>query len=257
MEPSLRYDDPAALAERVAALDRPVLIATDVDGTLAPIAATPESAQLLPGALAALSAIRRAGHVVAVVSGRPVHDLRAHFLMPDDFHLVGSHGAEHGGALDEVAARTAHEAAVLAAVDDIVERVARTAPGSRVEHKPFAIALHVRRCEPEVGDHALSLLEAELDGAKAVTLLPGHRVLEVSVRPTSKCLAVQDLCTRTGAASVLFVGDDHSDEAVFASLGHTDLAVKVGDEATVAQHRLAAPADVVAMFARLADLLAG
>ena len=54
-------------------------------------------------------------------------------------------------------------------------------------------------------------------------------------------------------ATVVFVGDDRSDEGVFAGLGHDDIGVKVGPDDTIAPHRLASPAHVVVMLRLLAD----
>jgi trehalose-6-phosphatase len=63
---------------------------------------------------------------------------------------------------------------------------------------------------------------------------------------------------------VVFIGDDHSDEMVFASFAAADadardrtLGVKVGVDDSVATHRLRAPGDVVTFLQLLARLLAG
>jgi len=244
-----RYDDPGALAAMVTAAARPLLVATDVDGTISEIAPTPESARLAPGAIEALCRIRRTGHHVAVLSGRSMHDLRQQFELPDEFIVVGSHGAEPS----RPAAPTRRELAVLDAVLQILERVAARTPGARLERKPFAVALHVRRADQAAGDEALAAARAGLNGSRALTLMEGHRVLEVSVRPTSKASAMVDLRRTLRPATVVFVGDDRSDEAVFAGLRHDDIAVKVGPDETIATHRLASPTDVIVMLQLLAD----
>jgi trehalose 6-phosphate phosphatase len=247
--PAPQYSDPLELAASAARAARPLLIATDVDGTIAEITPTPEASVLRPGAIEALRRIRRAGHDVAVLSGRSMRELRGQFALTDEFVLVGSHGAETG----QPVAPTTREVAVLAAVEDILERAAARAPGARLERKPFAVALHVRRADQAAGDEALATARAELDGAQALTLLEGHRVLEVSVRPTSKASAMADIRRTLRPATVVFVGDDRSDEGVFSVMQQDDLAVKVGPDETVAAHRLQSPADVVVMLQALAD----
>lgn len=247
--PTPRYDDPGALAAMATAAPRPLLVATDVDGTIAKIAPTPESARLVPGAIEALRGIRRAGHHVAVLSGRSMRDLRQQFELPDEFVVVGSHGAE----TDRPTAATSSELAMLEAVQQILGRVAVGTPGARLERKPFAVALHVRRADRAAGDEALAAARAELNGARGLTMMEGHRVLEVSVRPTSKASAMADIRSTLRPATVVFVGDDRSDEGVFAGLGHDDIGVKVGPDDTIAAYRLASPAHVVVMLQLLAD----
>lgn len=243
--------DPRSLAALAARLQRPLLVASDVDGTIADITATPEAARLRPGAVEALRRIHRAGHHVAVLSGRSMRELRGQFGLTDELVLVGSHGAETG----RPATPTVRESAVLVAVEQILDRAARRAPGARLERKPFAVALHVRRADRAAGDEALASARAELDGAQALTFLEGHRVLEVSVRPTSKATAMAEIRRTMRPATVVFVGDDRSDEGVFAELQEGDLSVKVGEGDTLAEHRLRSPADVVEMLRALADAL--
>lgn len=245
------HSDPRALAAIAAAATRPLLVATDVDGTLADITPTPETSRLRAGALDALSRIHRAGHHVAVLSGRPMRELRGQFELPDDFVLVGSHGAELG----RPAAPTVHEMAVLAAVEENLGRAAARTPGARLERKPFAVALHVRGADAAIGDEALATARAELDSAQALTFMEGHRVLEVSVRPTNKASAMAAVRRTLRPATVVFIGDDRSDEGVFATMQPDDIAVKVGPEDTLAEHRLRSPADVVVMLRTLADAM--
>ncbi len=72
-----------------------------------------------------------------------------------------------------------------------------------------------------------------------------------------KGTAVQALRARTGAAAVLYAGDDVTDEDALAVLDAAagDVGVKVGPGATAAGHRVGSPEQVTAMLARLADLL--
>jgi trehalose 6-phosphate phosphatase len=88
-----------------------------------------------------------------------------------------------------------------------------------------------------------------------VFLLPGHRVLEVAVRATSKAAAIRRLRTDGATRTVMFVGDDTSDEGVIAELRPGDIGVRVGVDPSRAAYRLARPADVVAMLDALATRL--
>jgi trehalose 6-phosphate phosphatase len=254
-----QYDDPRLLAELVATLPAPLLLCTDIDGTISAIAQTPGEARLMAGADDALRALVRVGIDVAVVSGRPMAELVRQFELPRTLHLVGSHGVE----FEQSPARTEHESDLLDRVDGILGDIAARHEGAEVERKPFASALHVRQSSPEVGDHALAEAHAAIDPIDGVHVLQGHRVYEVVVRQMTKVDALAELRRRVDPASVVFVGDDQSDELVFASfaaLAGDDrqrvVGVKVGEGDSVARHRLRSPHEAVVFLQTLVDLAA-
>ena len=80
-----------------------VLVAVDFDGTLAPIVLDPDDARALPPAVEAIATLLTLPRThLAVVSGRPLEQLRRLLAPPDGVALVGSHGAEidgHDGVL--------------------------------------------------------------------------------------------------------------------------------------------------------------
>ena len=115
------FDDPVAVATEVAALDRPLLAAFDVDGVLAPIVAHAADAALLPGLLDALGALS-ARTPVGIVSGRNVENL-SRFGFPDVLLVVGSHGAERRGR--PLAPLTVAETERLARLRVLADRAAR------------------------------------------------------------------------------------------------------------------------------------
>jgi len=243
------------IAATAAGAPRPLLVASDVDGTLSPIVARAGDARLVPGArevLERLGAID--GVIAAVVSGRPLVELRQQFGFGDGVRLLGSHGLE-----DSERAATpldAGEEHRLGEVTAELDALASAVDGAWVERKPAGAVLHVREATPQAGDGALAHAQIRLGEHTGIFLIPGHRVLEVTVRPTSKAAALQRLRAETGARTVVFAGDDVADEEVMASLGPNDLGVRVGDDPSLARFRLAAPADVVALLDALAALVA-
>lgn len=244
-------DESARLVTVVNALPRPWLIGVDIDGTLAPIVARPEQSTLAPGAIEALEALAgRVGVMVAVVSGRPLADLRQKFGLPQSVMLLGSHGAEVGSEIDQ---RTPQEQSAIDSALATLERVAKALAGSWIEDKPLAVALHVRQSDPQQAAAALAELEPSLRANSDFTVHRGHMVLEVAVRPTSKASAFCQLSRRLDSAATIFIGDDDSDEKVFGSLGPNDVTIKVGPGPTIAAHRLDAPADVVELLLALAN----
>jgi trehalose-phosphatase len=86
---------PQDVARAAAAAPRPLLVAVDVDGTLSEIVPRPPDARLVDGARDALCRLADVpGVVIAVVSGRPLHELRDQFGFEDGTRLIGSHGLE-------------------------------------------------------------------------------------------------------------------------------------------------------------------
>ncbi len=243
------YDDPSAVAAEVASLTRPLLAAFDVDGVLAPIVAHAADAALLPGLLDALGALS-ARTPVGIVSGRTIENL-ARFGFPDSFLVAGSHGAERRGRpLDPLSAA---EADRLARLRVFADRATRDAgPGAWVEAKPTAVVVHVREANPVIAEPALATLATAAGGVPGAHVKRGHRVVELAVRAASKAAAIADMRSEVGATAVTFVGDDITDEDVFAALGAGDVGVRVGAGQTSARRRLRDPGDVLTFVRHLA-----
>jgi trehalose-phosphatase len=245
-------DGPLRIAAELAARPRPWLIGVDVDGTLSPIVPRPEQARLLPGAADALHSLAtREDTWVVVVSGRPLDDLRNLFEIPKSVMLVGSHGAEFDltAGLDEAPRpKTDEESVRLAQTTALLGRAVRVLEGAWVEHKPFAVALHYRLADPAAAAPVVAELDRALREAGDLTVHHGHMVLEVAVRRTSKNGAVRFLRERLHPATVVFVGDDASDEHVMEHLEPGDVGVKVGGGETSASHRLPSPYEVVELL---------
>jgi trehalose 6-phosphate phosphatase len=244
----LPADLDAALADL--ARRRPVLIASDYDGVLAPLVGDPSAALLLPGMADVLARLTRCdGVTVALVSGRGVADLQTVSGLTGDYRWVGSHGAEFDGPLsDELAGRRD-------ALTDVLAPVVTGTPGALLEIKPASVAVHVRK----VADRAVAaalLEEARMLVDSSLTLKPGKEVLEVAVTDADKGTALRRLIAEIEPASTIYLGDDVTDEDAFRALGPSDVTVKIGNGETDARHRVADPAGALAVLGRLADLLA-
>ncbi|MEX5720862.1 trehalose-phosphatase [Geodermatophilus maliterrae] len=229
---------------------RPLLVASDYDGVLAPLADEPSAATASPGVAEALARVAAAdGVTVALVSGRGVDDLRRVSRFDGPYRWVGSHGAEYGGPLaGELAGRRDALAETLAPLVAAV-------PGARLEVKPASVAVHVRQVTDPVAATAL-LADARAAVDPSLTIKPGKAVLEVAVTDADKGSAVRRLREDLGAAAALYLGDDVTDEDVFRTLGPADVGIKVGEGETAAGHRVTDPEAVLAVLRLLGDLLA-
>ncbi len=242
---------PRALADALArfAAGRPLLVASDYDGVLSPLADVPSEAGPQPGAAEVLTRLTGVpGVTVALVSGRGVADLQATSGFTGDLRWIGSHGAEFDGPLS--AELAAHRDALAARLAPLVAGT----PGAHLEVKPASVAVHVRPVSDRPA--AAALLAATRAAADpSLTLKPGKDVLELAVTDADKGSALRRLAAEIGARGVLYLGDDVTDEDAFRALGADDVTVKIGDGDTAAGHRVPDPAAAVAVLEHLADLL--
>ena len=191
----------------------------DFDGTLAPIAPTPDQAAISPAALDALRRIVRAIEMVCVVSGRALDDLAPKVDLPGAT-LVGSHGVEYlddGGLRVEPGAAGYREtiAGVMAHLRSRVDD-----PGIVWQGKSLSASVHYRLARDP--DGVAARLEAALADAPGIDRLESFRgkmVLElVAPLGLDKGHAVRKLAREQELDSVLFLGDDTTDAAGMAAV---------------------------------------
>ena len=253
--PQPLLDDLARLA-RVPQL----LVATDYDGTIAPIVSDPMRAVPDRENVVALRSLANLDQThVGVISSRALRDLAALSRLPQEIHLVGSHGSEF-----DVDFALQMDAATQQRRDDLGEalaEIARRYPGTSLEQKPASVAFHFRNAAPESIEDAVKEVEALAATDSNLTYHIGKMVCEVGVMATSKGKALDTLRANVSAMAVLYVGDDITDEDAFGVLAGPDVGVKVGEGETTAAHRIGDTEDVSLMLSTLqalrCDWLAG
>ena len=123
--------------------------------------------------------------------------------------------------------------------------------GAWVEVKPASVVLHVREANPDGAARSAADLRARAEDVTGVHVLPGHGVVELLTRATSKARAIAELGDEIGARAVVFAGDDRTDEEVFTALGDGDCSIRVGPGETAARYRLAGPPEVLRFLTAL------
>ena len=227
-----------------------LLVATDFDGTLSPIADAPQLAKPNREAFVALHALSAMPHThVAVISGRALRDLAAITSAADDVHLVGSHGSEFEP--DFVRTMSEQQIDLRDRIKSTLTDIAATGMGFLVEEKPAAVAFHYRSADKEAAQKAIDRVLNGPAMLPGVYLKRGKKVLELSVVPTDKGKALVSLRHRLGATGAIFIGDDESDEDAFAVLRGPDVSVKVGDGATRAEFTVEGGTDAARVLAQL------
>jgi len=199
------------VVERIAAGRRPLLVALDVDGTLAPIVTDPEAARVPPPTRRLLAALARIPGVhIALVTGRDAGSLSRVARVPGAFRAV-----EHGRVVLGPGERPRRGG--LPVVDRarlVAFRAwAEAQPGADVETKPASVAVHVRRLARRDEGRARSVLASARREARRRRLTPrdGRWVVEAEVSPGDKAEALARLVTRVRARTVLYAGDDLTD----------------------------------------------
>jgi trehalose 6-phosphate phosphatase len=177
-----------------------------------------------------------------------VDDLRTTSGLTGPYRWIGSHGAEFDGPLTgDLAARR----------DDLVrqlEPVVSGTAGARLEVKPASVAVHVRQVTDRTAAGAL-LDDVRSRVDPSLTMKPGKNVLELAVTDADKGSALRRLREELGAAGVLYLGDDVTDEDGFRALGADDVTVKVGEGDTAARFRVPDTGAALDVLRQLGDLL--
>ena len=234
------------------------LLLLDYDGTLVPLAPMPELAfpdEELRRLLATIGA--QPGWMVHVVSGRSRDSLES-WLGDVPIGLHAEHGVWSRWPGEAWTSHVVIPPPGLAAVDAVMTDAVRRTPGTFVERKAASLAWHYRMAEPLLAMRRLADLRHRLATQLApdLALLDGAKVLEVRARGADKGVTAARIVERLrvggdGDLAILAIGDDRTDEDMFANLPQGALTVRVGPGVTVAHHRLEGPDDVRALLRAL------
>jgi len=184
-----------------------VLVAFDFDGTLAPIVADREDAQMRPRTSALFARVCGL-YPCAVISGRSRSDVSSRIGAAPIKYVVGNHGLEPGASLEEFEKEIAQARALL-------EETLPELAGVDMEDKRYSLALHYRRSRNKRIARA-ALLAAVAALPVPMRVVPGKLVVNVVPdRAPNKGNALIALRRAERADTALYVGDDVTDEDVF------------------------------------------
>ena len=235
-------DDPARTA-----------VLTDVDGTLAPIAARPEEAAVPAGATEALAGLSERFGLVGCVSGRRAEEARR-LVGVEGIAYAGNHGLElmlpgdDAPRLDpSLQGRERDAAEFVAALEQ--EEMAKV--GLRLEDKGPIQALHWRGAPDESAAEAHAREIAASAGRAGLEPHWGRKVVEL--RPAGgggKDSAVAALLASGPITAAIYAGDDRTDLDAFRRLrelharGELQTAICVGVTSAEAPPELAEESDL-------------
>jgi trehalose 6-phosphate synthase/phosphatase len=230
------------------------LLLLDYDGSLVPFSEDYEKAgpgKTLLHLLESLSSDKNTD--IVLVSGRSAADLQRWFgSLP--VTLIAEHGA--------TIRKAGHKAWwVIEKVDNewkqlllpVLEKYAALAPGAKVEVKPHSLVWHYRTVPPYYAQKYAIIIKRVLRPTLkkyGLELVQGNKVLEIKNPFVTKGMAVQDWLERD-YPFILAVGDDITDEDIFAVLPLTAYSIKVGRGRTLARYRLPSSKQIIRLLRKL------
>ncbi|MCD6413509.1 MAG: trehalose-phosphatase [Elusimicrobia bacterium] len=223
---------------------RKIFFLLDFDGTISTIVKNPENAKPIPGAVETLNAIgRKRNLAAAVVSGREISFLRKFF--GNSVILVGIHGGEiSAGGKTKTFRIGKNEKKILGEILKLAE--VSGISGIYVERKKISIAVHYRNVK-KTDVFAVSKLRRKIlrkiQNAK-LEMKRGKKVFEIMPAGVGKLKAVKLLVKMKKGFKPVFMGDDETDEEVFAM--KSVIGVKVGrrNSQTAAKFFISSPDEV-------------
>lgn len=235
---SLKAVKPELLSAYSEAKER--LLFLDYDGTLAPFQATPAEAVPNKALLSTLRNLAKEGrNHVSLVSGRDRQELELWFgELP--IYLCAEHGFVYRPR-DEHQWKPIQEMDLdwKSEVKAILEYFHERTPGALIEEKFSSLTWHYRRADPAFGrwqaDELLLHLE-EILSHVPVEAIHGHRVIEIRPQGIHKGRYVQEILRKFPSFDfILCIGDDRTDEDMYAVLPSSAWTCRVGTTETAAR----------------------
>ncbi len=234
-----------------------VALFSDFDGTLTPIRSDSEAVGLSPRVRKVLEKLASSGIMLGVVSGRKIADVQKRIRMKGIWY-AGAHGL----FLRDPKTRSfslvkPEQKARIWEATRLLEKQIRGARGLWVEHKVATVALHYRGAPPKSQRIARDAVAKAMERDPNLTLLASKKVWGLLPdAQADKWGAISFIMERehrrkpAGRWSLIFVGDDATDERVFARMH--GISVAVGKKSkTAAKYWLRSPGEVRQFLERL------
>jgi trehalose 6-phosphate synthase/phosphatase len=234
------------------------LLLLDYDGTLVPIAKRPRAA--IPDEDLRIALTQLTGepaNSVIVISGRRAADLELWLGQVPRLGFAVEHGARWRLPGDTEWQGVCPPAEWKAKIRPIFDHFVEQTPGSFIEEKECALVWHYRTAESEFGEWLATELVSMLEGMLAETELHvyrGQKVVEVRPIWANKGAVANEFLTEYADAEfILGIGDDRTDEDMFARLPAHAWSVHVGADSTKARYRVPDTSGVRELIYRLAE----
>ena len=207
------------------------LILLDYDGTLVHFAEKPEKAKPAEELLKLLTSLaHNVKNEIVIISGRDRETLDKWFGHLD-IGLVAEHGVwikERGKEWETIEPlENDWKKEILPVLEVYVDRT----PGSFIEEKEFSLVWHYRNCDAELAAVRAKELKDVLLNLTAnlnIGVMEGNKVIEIKNTNINKGRAALKWISKKQWDFILAIGDDLTDEDIFAALPDAAYSIKVG-----------------------------
>jgi trehalose 6-phosphate synthase/phosphatase len=231
------------------------LILLDYDGTLVGFANKPSHARPDAELLDLLAKLDSdPANEVVIVSGRDRVTM-SQWLGDLPLSLITDHGAWIRERGEDWKTLTPLTGDWKESVRPVMERYIDRTPGSLLEEKEFSLVWHYRAADPFMGQTRARELRESLEHLTAnrdLGVMEGNKALEVKNAGVNKGLAASTWLSREPWDFILAIGDDRTDEDLFATLPDCACSIRVGWGPSNATHYADGVADVREFLTRLA-----
>jgi trehalose 6-phosphate synthase/phosphatase len=228
----------------------------DYDGTLTGFQDNPKHARPDAGLYELLDELaENPKNRVVLISGRD-KDTFEEWFGKKPYTLIVEHGVwfrEYGNQWEMIEQLdSSWKDSIRQALEFYVDRT----PGSFIEEKNYSLVWHYRKSDPELGPNRAIELKDELNSLVSnlnLEILEGNKVIEIKNRGINKGRAALRLLGNTPSGKILAMGDDWTDEFLFAALPETAFTIKVGMSKTMATYKVEDYWQVREMLKRIAE----
>ena len=196
-----------------------VLLAFDFDGTLAPIAATPDAARLRARTQQLLARLSQR-YPCVVISGRGLTDIESRVQEVPLWYVFGNHGFEPASPDHPPNGRVAGWLRTL-------REQLPAVPGIVIEDKSHTLTIHYRAAEDR--ESAAAAIHGALQGLDGARVVGGTEAINVMPHGVHKGVALRRAMELFACTTAIYVGDDGTDEDAFGAVeAERLLGIRVG-----------------------------
>lgn len=219
--------------------DKNIFLFLDFDGTLSPIAESPEKAVLPERTRSILKRLALLKSVkIAVISGRPVDEVRK-ITGIEGLIYAGSHGKEiKGGGMDFSVPVSKNALAALGKAKAAVKRELAGVKGLIIENKKAAFSVHYRmagQAKKKTAENAVRNVAGKYVEKGLLGIKKGKMVIEAVAgtgwdkgRAALKMIEMEKEKNTGRAANAVYIGDDLTDFDAFKALEGRGISIFIG-----------------------------
>jgi trehalose 6-phosphate phosphatase len=223
-----------------------VLLAFDYDGTLSPIAPTPERARLPATTKRLLVRIAQA-YPLVVISGRALADISERVAEIGVQHVFGNHGLEWSGGPSRPRAQVRRWVSLL------TEQLSQQR-GVVIEDKAHSVSVHYRSAPDQ--ERALRVIMPVVRKLPEVRIICGAAAVNLLPKDgANKGVALRRALELTACDTAIYIGDDETDEDAFGAVRPEKvLSIRIGpSDASRARYHLDSQESIDLLLRALVD----